>query len=118
MFFNLDTGKVDSDGILWLADEWIHVSCKHFGMISIFMPKRNLLNFINFLSEVITHPNGHVEKHRDYIFQSEPHDESRVNIFIQDKTWIILNIKVEYISNLILYLKAESLKKQKRANKK
>jgi hypothetical protein len=107
MNFNLDTGKVDENGCLWRADNWVHLSMQ-YGMISIFLPEKELLEFITFLSQVPHHPNGYEANYTNYVFQSEDHDvydgDARVNIFIRDHTWVILNMNVQHIHAFMTYL--------------
>ena len=103
MTFNLDTGKVDGSGSLWRADDWIHMNIPG-GMLSMLMPEKELLFFIEFLAHIPLHKNGYEMRSKRYHYQSEDHDEGHVNVFIGDNTLVIININMEHIPALMSYL--------------
>lgn len=107
--FNLKNGKADGTGNLWRADDWIHMNID-CGMLSIFMPEDELLTFIEFLAHIPLHKDGYEKYTKNYHYQAENHDtdsasgDACVNVFIGDKTLVILNINLPYIPALMSYL--------------
>lgn len=103
MTFNLNTGKVDGSGQLWRADDWIHMNIP-CGMLSLLMPEKELLFFIEFLAHIPLHKEGYEKKSKTYSYQSEFHDEGHVNIIIGNNTLVIINIDMKHIPALMSYL--------------
>ena len=103
MVFNLNTGKVDGQGKLHRADEYIHIdiSC---GMLSFLMPEKEIIQFIEFLSCVKNSKDGYFISSEKFDYQSERHDEGFVNMLIGRDVIAVIIIKVEYIDALISYL--------------
>lgn len=103
--FNLETGKIDKEGTVHRADEYLHVEIPH-GMLSFLMPEEEIIQFIEFLSAVKSNPNGHSMMGTTHSYESEPYrDDGFVNLLFYDMIVVVaLVIKVEYIDALISYL--------------
>lgn len=102
--FNLETGKIDKEGTIHRADEYLHVEIPQ-GMLSFLMPEEEMIQFIEFLSAVKSNPNGYSMIGTTNSYQSDPHDDGFVNLlFDSGIIVVVLVIKVEYIYALISYL--------------
>ena len=101
--FNLKTGKVDGAGDLWRTDEWIHMNHSN-GMLSIFMPEKELKSFLEFLAHIPLHKYGCKKKSRNYTYESTVPDQGNVNIHISDKTLVVIGINMQFIPAFMKYL--------------
>lgn len=103
MVFNLNTGKVDGQGTLYRADEYLHMEIP-CGMVSLLMLEKEIIQFIEFLSAVKNNKNGYFVSSEKFDYTSEAHDEGFVNMLIGRDVIVVIVIKVEYIDALISYL--------------
>lgn len=101
--FNLETGKIDKEGTVHRADEYLHVEILQ-GMLSFLMPEEEIIQFIEFLLAVKSNPNGYSMIGEMHSYKSDPHDEDFVNLLFDSGMIVVLVIKVEYIDALISYL--------------
>jgi hypothetical protein len=114
MLFDLEHGKVEDDNTSGITIErtnsWLHLKADSGGF-SLLMSRTDMIDFSLFALGAALYSDGHFTNHNGLRFESERHDEGRVNVLISGELLVssrkfvyTFNMPVEKLPELAEYL--------------